>query len=229
MNPNTTESTDDPLHLTVHSLPVSSALRDRPSQMGARLKLALLLLVCAAPVIASYLTYYVIRPEGRRNNGDLIDPQQPLPAVQVTTLQGSHMSLPSLRGQWLLIAVADKACDPKCQNNIYFQRQLQKILGKDSDRLDKVLVLLADTTFDASQMAALNDTTVLKANRHDIVAWLKPSAGHTIDDHLYVVDPLGNWMMRLPPNMDLNSATQSKRDLERLMKASSFWDKAGRN
>jgi hypothetical protein len=38
------------------------------------------LLVCAAPVIASYFTYYVVRPEGRRNYGELIDPQRPLPA-----------------------------------------------------------------------------------------------------------------------------------------------------
>jgi hypothetical protein len=29
----------------------------------------LVLLVCAAPVIASYLTYFVIRPEGRSNYG----------------------------------------------------------------------------------------------------------------------------------------------------------------
>ena len=32
-----------------------------------RLKMLAILLICAAPVIASYFTYYVIRPEGRTN------------------------------------------------------------------------------------------------------------------------------------------------------------------
>ena len=52
-------------------------------------------------------------------------------------------------------------------------------------------------------------------------AWL----GQQIEDHLYVVDPLGNWMMRFPADLD---PKQAKRDLDRLLRASAFWDKAGR-
>ena len=44
----------------------------------------LVLLVCAAPVIASYFTYYVVRPEGRRNYGELIEPQRPFPPPSPT-------------------------------------------------------------------------------------------------------------------------------------------------
>ena len=59
-------------------------------------------------------------------------------------------------------------------------------------------------------------------------AWLSPAAGHALEDHLYVVDPMGNWMMRFPAHMDVTSASKAKRDLERLMRASSSWDQAGR-
>jgi hypothetical protein len=45
---------------------------------------------------------------------------------------------------------------------------------------------------------------------------------------LYVVDPIGNWMMRFPAGMDRATASRAKRDLERLLRASAFWDKAGR-
>jgi hypothetical protein len=45
---------------------------------------------------------------------------------------------------------------------------------------------------------------------------------------LYLVDPLGNWMMRFPPGTDLNQAPKIKRDLERLLRASAFWDTPGR-
>jgi hypothetical protein len=45
-----------------------------------RLKMLLVLLVCAAPVIASYFTFYVLRPEGRSNYATLIEPRAPIPA-----------------------------------------------------------------------------------------------------------------------------------------------------
>jgi hypothetical protein len=49
-----------------------------------------------------------------------------------------------------------------------------------------------------------------------------------LQDHLYVVDPQGHWMMRFPAHMDVASASKAKRDLERLMRASASWDQAGR-
>lgn len=47
-------------------------------------------------------------------------------------------------------------------------------------------------------------------------------------EHLYVVDPMGNWMMRFPARMDLKGAAKAKRDLDRLLRASSSWDQPGR-
>ena len=58
-----------------------------------------------------------------------------------------------------------------------------------------------------------------------LAAWLQPAPGQKIEDHLYVVDPLGNWMMRFPANFD---PARGKRDLDRLLRASAFWDKEGR-
>ena len=68
---------DQPLGLTVHSLPLpqEAALEDAQRTRTGRWKMLLVMLVCAAPVVASYFTYYVIRPEGRRNFGELIEPQ----------------------------------------------------------------------------------------------------------------------------------------------------------
>lgn len=217
------------LDLTVHSLPSEQALVNRQSQLNARLKLLLLLLVCCAPVIASYITYYFVRPDGRRNFGDLIDPQQPLPAVVVKNQQGREVPLPSLRGQWLLITVSQGPCTKVCQDNLYYQRQLRELMGKDKDRIDKVMLLLDDAPVDPQLQPALKDVNVLKADSKAIESWLKPEKNQVLSDHLYVVDPLGNWMMRLPPMTDRSVAAKAKPDLERLMRASSFWDKAGRN
>ena len=57
---------------------------------------------------------------------------------------------------------------------------------------------------------------------------LEAANGQQLADHLYLVDPMGNWMMRFPAQLDLAAAAKAKRDLERLLRASSSWDQPGR-
>jgi hypothetical protein len=57
-----------------------------------------------------------------------------------------------------------------------------------------------------------------------LAQWLAPDAGHSLAEHLYVVDPMGNWMMRFPARMDAAGAARAKRDLDRLLRASASWD-----
>lgn len=221
------DNNGDILTMTVHPLPKATPAR-KAWQLSARTKLVLLGLACVAPVVASYLTYYVIRPEGRRNSGELIQPQRPLPAINATTESGQTVSLQSLKHQWLLISVGGGACDTLCQSNLYFARQLRESLGKDSDRLEWVWLVSDAAPINPSLKPAVNKATVLRVSETELATWLQPSVSETLPAHLYLVDPLGNWMMRFGPRMDLQSAGKAKRDLERLLKASSFWDKPGR-
>ena len=69
-----------PLNLSVHDLPTPSADPDAAARTRVgRIKMALILLACASPVIASYFTYYVIRPTGQPGHGVLIQPPVDLP------------------------------------------------------------------------------------------------------------------------------------------------------
>ena len=221
---------DQPLGMTVYSLPTPEQLAMDPiarTRLG-RWKMLLVLLICAAPVVASYFSYYVVRPEGRRNYGDLIDPQRPLPDLVGTTLDGRSVNLRTLKDQWLLISVAGGACDAACANHLYFQRQWREGLGKDKDRVDRVwLVDDAAPVADALQ-PALRDATVIRVPKDALAQWLAPQAGQQLENHLYVVDPMGNWMMRFAPGVDLTTAPKIKKDLERLMRGSEGWDQAGR-
>lgn len=197
-----------------------------PDTRAGRWKMLAVLLVCAAPVIASYFTYYVVRPEGRRNYGELVDPQRPLPALAGVAPDGRRVELPALKGQWLLVSVAGGACDSACQQHLYFQRQLRESLGREKDRLDRVWLVSDEAAIPDALEAALQGATVLRVA--GLEQWLQAAPGQVLADHLYVVDPLGNWMMRFPARMDATGAAKAKRDLERLMRASSSWDRAGR-
>jgi hypothetical protein len=111
---------DQPLGLTVHSLPVpqDAALADEVRTKHGRWKMLAVMLVCAAPVIASYFTYYVVRA-GRAPQLRRVDRSAAaLAAVTATTLDGKPVPLPSLQGQWLLVSVGSGACDSRCEQHL---------------------------------------------------------------------------------------------------------------
>lgn len=214
---------DEPLGLTVHSLPLpqDAAAEDGRRTATGRLKMLMVLAVCAAPVIASYFTYYVIRPQSAKSYGALINPQKPLPP-----------SLSKLKGQWLLVSVGGGACDKTCEKNLYLQRQLREALGREKERMDWVWLVDDAAPVRTELQPALSQATVVRADAAQLSQWLAPEAGHSLHDHLYLVDPMGNWMMRFPVNagerVDTAAAKNIKRDLDRLMRASSSWDQPGR-
>ena len=220
------EPQDEPLSLTVHSVQLPND--DNARSRSGRWKMFAVLLVCASPVIASYLTYYVVRPDGRRNFGELLTPQRPLPAIATTDLNGKPGELKALKNQWLLISVASAACDAACQQRLFFQRQLRESLGKEKMRADWVWLVTDAAAVDKKLKPALAEAAVLRVAAEDLAKWLPAATNQRVDDHLYVVDPLGNLMMRFPANMDAAGAARAKRDLDRLLRASGSWDQPGR-
>jgi hypothetical protein len=213
---------------TVHSMPAPGLQANaRRTRMG-RVKMLLVLLVCAAPVVASYFSYFVLRPQARSNYGSLILPTRSLPALPLRTLDGKPVEATALRGQWLLLAVGPAACDPACQQRLYLQRQLREMLGRERERIDK-LWLVTDTADLAPALRAALDADpslqVLRVPRGAVAAWLQPEAGRALEEHLYLVDPMGEWMLRVPADPD---PARIKRDLDRLLRAAASWDQPGR-
>ena len=220
------------LDLAVHSMPEPGAIEagmESPARTRhGRWKMLTVLALCAAPVVASYFTYYVVRPTGRAGYGELIADQAALPDLVAHNLDGTPRRLPALAGQWLLVSVGGGACDTGCEQHLYQQRQLREALGKERDRLDWVWLVDDDAPVAERLQPALKQAAVLRLPRAAIAGWLKPAAGHALSDHLYLIDPLGHWMMRFPAGMDMAGAAKAKRDVDRLLRASASWDEPGR-
>lgn len=222
---------DEPLGLTVHSMPTPQqtlGVEDGQRTRSGRWRMLLVMLICAAPVAASYFTYYVVKPTGHAAYGQLIDPQRPLPAIPAIAQDGKPMDLRSLKGQWLLVVVGQSGCDSVCEQHLYLQRQLRESLGREKDRMDRVWLITDEAPAPDRLAKALQGATVLRVPRDQLAQWLAPANGHQLDEHMYLVDPLGNWMMRFPADMDAAGAAKAKRDIERMLRASSSWDEAGR-
>ncbi len=182
-----------------------------------RLKLLAILLVCAAPVIASYLAYYVMPPLGRTNFGDLIEPQRPLPDLRLSGADGAAFRVESLRGRWVLLQFDSGQCDPACVDKLYALRQQRTMTGKDRDRIERVW-LIGDAVVPADTLASdYAGTVVLRADPAELAPVFPVEAGRRLQDYLYVIDPLGNLMMRFPAT---GEPSRIRKDLGRLLKAS---------
>ena len=225
-----TPDTSHPLGMTVYDLPlpVEVAHADAKRTSMGRFNMLLVLLACAAPVVASYITYYWVRPEARRSFGELIQPTRAIPAIQVERLDGAKMAITELKGQWLLVSVAGAACDASCQQHLYLQRQILVGLGKERPRTEWVWLVNDKAPVPATLLPALEEATVLRVDPKAVAQWLQPEANKKLEDHLYMVDPMGEWMMRFPAPLNSEGALKAKRDMERLLRASALWDLPGR-
>jgi hypothetical protein len=229
-NKNADDHEPHALGMTVYDLPDPGAVAEQDARrtMGGRLRMILVLLICASPVVASYFTFYVIRPEGMKNFGELILPVKSMPALQAQDLKGTALPLQSLKGQWLLVSVAPAACDAACQQNLYLQRQIRAALGREKARTDWVWLVSDTAKLDEQLLSGLTEAVVLRLPETEIEQWLAPQAGQSINDHLYLVDPHGDWMMRFPAKLTTEQAPKLRRDWERLLRAAVSWDKPGR-
>jgi hypothetical protein len=194
--------------------------QNKPNQNSGRWKLLLVLFVCASPLIFSYLTYYVIKPTGRTNYGALIDPRQyPIPALGTVGLDGKPLGLEAYKGKWIMLQAAPGDCQQACKDQLVAMRQLRIMQGKEMERIERVWLITDDSPLDTMLMRVIDGTRFLRVKPELVKAWLPVEQGGDIADHIYLIDPLGNLMMRFPKNAD---PAKVKKDLGKLLKASAI-------
>ena len=168
------------------------------------MKLVLLGAFFILPALASWLVWrFELVPGTTGNYGTLLPPRQvALPASG------------ALKGKWVLVQFDGGACNAGCERKLYFMRQVRRAQGREMERVAR-LWLLTDAVQPSARLVAAIEGTV--------VAPLPAGAGFPAEDaradHLYLVDPLGNLMMRYPREPD---PARVIKDLQRLLKVSRF-------
>ncbi len=187
---------------------------------AGRWKLLLVIAVCAAPMLASYFTYFVIKPGAATNYGTLLDPRlYPMPSLDSQDLQGKPVSLDAYKGKWQMLQVDSAACDAQCQKKLLDMRQLRTAQGKGMERIERVWLITDKQAIDPRLLAGIEGTRLLQVDAARLQAWLPVEPNGALRDHIYLIDPLGNLMMRYPKNADAN---KMKKDLGKLLKASAI-------
>jgi cytochrome oxidase Cu insertion factor (SCO1/SenC/PrrC family) len=147
---------------------------------------------------------------GTVNNGQLLMPPITSASLKAEKGNGEPFVFSQLKGKWSMLYVDNGACARVCQKTLYNMRQIRKALGRDQDRV--LRVLLASQKKQQPLLTALVSReykgTELAFNGH--LQRLK-------HDSLYLIDPNGNVMMRYTHDVAPKGILT---DLKRLLKLS---------
>jgi len=181
----------------------------------AAVKLLAIFLICAAPLVGSYVAYHYWRPSAYMNYGELL-PVTPVPDVRLTTFDGTAFRLSMLRGKWVLLHADRGDCGTEqCARKLYNMRQVRLAQGNNMERIERVWLVTDGAPPSAPQPELYEGMHILRGDVATALAAL-PAVGD-VRDHIYLIDPAGNAMMRYPKDAD---PERMIRDLQRLLKYS---------
>lgn len=150
--------------------------------------------ICAAPIAASYLLYYVWKPAGGLTYGQLLE-TRPVPAFRYATLEGKPAALAELKGKWLLAMVDDASCNVGCLDALHTLRQVRIAQGKEMGRLERAWFLTGAGQPSAEALAKADGAKLFRA-QDPVPLPGEQAAGY------YLIDPLGNQVIRYPRSAD---------------------------
>lgn len=181
-----------------------------PAPARSNRTLWLILAVCAAPMVAALVAYFLMPPPESKHYGELL-PTQPAPVIAGTRADGSAWKLSDERGHWVMIFAAPADCDPSCATRLYATRQARTMQGKDRERVARVWLVTGEHGPSEAVLAGQPDLGVVRVDRPAADSLPRGSGP------IYLVDPLGNQVLAWPADPDI---ARLAKDLAKLLRNS---------
>ena len=188
-----------------------------PRSRGRR-QLLIVAAVFLLPVIGAFALYYgkLWRPSGSASKGELIEPARPLAIAGLRHADGTPVDARVFLDKWTLLYIGDGACDADCRNALMFGRQSRLALNNEMTRVQRVFLATAnccDHEYFAREQPGLVAIDASSPDASALLAQFPAAREHS----LFIVDPLGNLMMR----HDASHTTKDLlSDLKKLLKLS---------
>ena len=180
-----------------------------------------LFLVFLLPVTLATLLYFFhdrLPSPGTKNHGELINPARPLKQFAAKTPEGKLLSIAYLRGKWTLVQIGEGDCDLYCKASLFKTCQARLAMGEDIKRVQRLYLLPSESAGDylqplLSEHPQLAVASLQKEAQEDLLNTL----GAQPEGNIYIIDPLGNVMMRYSKDSRAKGMID---DLRHLLKAS---------
>lgn len=179
------------------------------------------MIIFLAPLLLATLFVFFhdsLPSTGKKNRGELINPARPIEHFDAKTDQGEVLSVDFLKGKWTLMYIGDESCDLYCEANLYKTRQARLAQGENLARVQRLYLLSAEESIEKLQAIIQEHPRMTFAylqgdSRHHVLN----SLGDNAQGKVYLIDPLGNVMMRYSGD---DSAKDIIKDLQHVLRAS---------
>ncbi|SFP40839.1 Cytochrome oxidase Cu insertion factor, SCO1/SenC/PrrC family [Nitrosomonas cryotolerans] len=183
-------------------------------QKTNRRKLLILILLMCAPVVVSYLLYFFEFRPGSINYGELIAVNK-LSGSGVNQKDNTIFRMRDLRGKWIMMTVDSGNCDEACQTKLYHMRQVRLVQNKEKHRVERLWLIDDDISPETELAEKYEGTFFVNTKDSDLLDAIPPRELQR--KYIYLIDPLGNLMMRYPEGAD---PTKMGKDIKRLLHVS---------
>jgi hypothetical protein len=175
-----------------------------------------------APLALSFYLYYgqgTWHPGGHVNQGELVQPARPLPALALPLLGSGETDPKFLTHKWTFLFVQHGLCDERCLRRLYDTRQVRLALDREMDRVQRVFVARPDCCDMKALRASHPDLIMVQDSEASLplLALLPAVAGTQNSNRVYLIDPLGNLMMFYAPEAPAKGMLE---DMKRLLRLS---------
>jgi len=194
-----------------------NAAQDTGARIGrpdprTRRRLLLLAGIGLAPVLLSYLAYYFVPRDARVNYGSLLV-TRPLEPISGTLATGSPFLTADLRGRWVMLYAGPGRCDAACVDALYASRQARTIQNAERERVRRVFLVVDDQVPPPAVLAEHPDVIVARVPPAAVAGFPEGT------DRIYLIDPLGNYVLAWPSKPDIKAMAK---DIARLLRASAI-------
>lgn len=198
---------------------------DPQTRRLSRIKLVSIFAIFAVPLILASIYLQMIRSSGGSlgdtSRGQLIQPAVPLTEFNLQQQDG-EFTVESVRGSWTLLYMPVGDCLEICKLNLYHMRQVRLALNHRMDRVQRAVLLESPGQLDNAlreehlglmiATGTIDEQSALRNQINAAQATMEPLA-----DAIYLIDPLGNVMLRFAPDLPPKSMLK---DLKHLLKVS---------
>ena len=182
------------------------------TDVRTRRRLLLLAGIAIAPVLLSYVAYYFLPRDARVNYGSLLA-TRPMAPITGTLATGAPFSTADLRGRWVILYAGSGRCDELCAGALYASRQARTIQNAERERVRRLWLVVDDVTPPADALAGQDDLAVARVAPASVTDFPEGA------ERIYLVDPLGNYVLAWPTKPDIKAMAK---DLARLLRASAI-------
>lgn len=205
-------------------------MSDKPTKNTAPLQLLLMVAIVLGTIVAGFLMFPDTQQErdellselGTTNQGTFLIPPRPLDGLGLESADGEPWRVAEHERKWRLVIPGGAGCRDQCREMVYRTRQVHKLLGRDTGRLERLYLSLDDSLEDETSAYFEKEhpyLDVVYADRSAFATWAENTnlgwqAG-TI--RALLVDPRGDAMMFYTPEHEGNQILE---DLKHLLKYS---------